>query len=194
MAHRLGWHNRGYLPHFDGYGAAQHVVFRTFDSLSAAIVQKSATLPVSDARRFVDTQLDGSHTGRIFEDQFAASEMEETLRHFDGQRFDLLAWCVMPNHIHVLIVPLGENRMGDIVRTWKMQATKRLGGGRVFAADYFDRYMRNSKQMETTLLYIEYNPVKAGLCLYPEQWRWSSASKKSEGWFPNAQNCPVFLS
>jgi putative transposase len=89
---------------------------------------------------------------------------------------------------------LGENRLGDIVRTWKIQATKQLGGGQIFAKDYFDRFIRNSKHMATTLAYIENNPVKAGLCREAEEWPWSSASKKTNGWSPKTANCPLFLS
>jgi REP element-mobilizing transposase RayT len=193
MNNRLGWHNRGYLPHFDCYGAAQHVIFRTFASLDAASINNARTMSQDQARAWLDEKLDHSKTGRIFDGTRAADMMEETLRYFDGSRFDLLAWCVMPNHVHSLIVPLGENRLGDIVRTWKMQATKRLGCGRVFATDYYDRFIRNSKHMATTLAYIENNPVKAGLCIEPSEWAWSSASKKAQGWMPRTENCPLFL-
>jgi REP element-mobilizing transposase RayT len=100
----------------------------------------------------------------------------------------------MPNHIHALIVALGENRLGDIVRTWKMQATKRLSQGQIFAADYFDRFIRNSRQLASAIAYIEENPVHAGLCRYAAEWHWSSAAKKGDGWLPKFDNCPVYLS
>ena len=194
MKNRLGWHNRGYLPHFDCYGAAQHVIFRTVASLDSGLLQQAEAMQPDQARRWIDSHLDLSKSGRIFDDENAAMIMENTIRHFDGTRFDLLSWCIMPNHVHVLFVALGENRLGDIVRTWKIQVTKQLGGGQIFASDYFDRFIRNSKHMAITLAYIENNPVKAGLCLYPEEWLWSSASKKSTGWVPNSSNCPVYLS
>jgi putative transposase len=194
MNNRLGWHNRGYLPHFDCYGAAQHVIFRTFASLDAASINNARTMSQDQARTWLDEKLDHSKTGRVFDDAKAASIMEETIRYFDGTRFDLLAWCIMPNHVHVLLVALEENRLGDIVRTWKMRATNQLSGGKIFADDYYDRFIRNSKHMATTLAYIENNPVKAGLCRESEDWQWSSASKKSQGWRAKSDNCPLFLS
>jgi putative transposase len=194
MKERKGWHYRGYLPHFDGYGAAQHVVFRTFHALRPDQVEQSRDMSTNQARTWIDRQLDFSRAGCVFDEPSAATIMEETLHYFDGDRFDLLAWCIMPNHIHVLLVAIGDNRLGDIVRTWKIQATKRLGRGKVFADDYFDRYIRNKAHMAFTLAYIETNPVKAGLCIEPDEWQWSSAAKKATGWLPKAHNCPVFLS
>lgn len=194
MAERLGWHVRGYIPHFDGYGAAQHIVFRTLNSLHRDVISGAEKMSVTQARHWIDTQLDLSKEGRVFSDIRAAMMMEEIIRHFDGERFDLLAWCIMPNHLHVFIVPLGHYHLGSIVRTWKVQASKWLGGGQIFASDYFDRYIRDTKHMATTLAYIENNPVKAGLCLEPHQWEWSSASKRAKGWIPNTKNCPLFLS
>ena len=193
MGERMGWHTRGYLPHFDGYGCAQHVVFRTQNSLTSEIVEETSFMSTQAARQWIDIQLDQSISGRIFNDTKAALMMEETIRHFDGSRFDLLAWCIMPNHLHALIVPLGDNQLGKIVRCWKMQATKRLGGGQVFAADYFERFVRDTRHLAITLAYIENNPVKAGLCGQPHDWPWSSASKKAQGWVPNTSNCPVFM-
>ena len=53
-----------------------------------------------------------------------------------------------------------------------------FGAGSVWAADYFDRYMRDDTHYQTTKLYIEMNPVTAGLCLTPEAWPFSSAGWK----------------
>jgi putative transposase len=97
MRTRLGWHNRGYLHHFDGYGAAQRVVFRTRASLPSNIIQQTEAMDQSEARIWLDQQLDHSTNGRIFLETRPAGIMEETLRYFDGERFDLLAWCIMPS-------------------------------------------------------------------------------------------------
>ncbi|MDR1191356.1 MAG: transposase [Verrucomicrobiales bacterium] len=110
--------------------------------------------------------------------------MQNALFHADGRRYRLLAWCVMPNHVHVLIKPLVALPL--IVRTWKsytghwaLAHNEELGlgvaGGVFWMSDVWDRFMRDEKHLRTTLVYIHENPAKARLCKRPEDWRWSSA-------------------
>jgi hypothetical protein len=97
-----GWHGRGYLPHFDSPESVQHVVFRTAGSLPDALMEG---LPEDVARRrtMVDTALDRSTSGYLLRRPDAATIVENAIRYFDGQRYRLLAWCVMPNHVHVVL-------------------------------------------------------------------------------------------
>ena len=48
----------------------------------------------------------------------------ETLQHFDGERFHLLAWCVMPNHVHVVLQPFAEFELAQIMHTWKTHSAR----------------------------------------------------------------------
>ena len=102
---------------------------------------------------------------------------------FDGQRYRLLAWCVMPNHVHVVIEQIAGFTLGGIIKSWKMASTRAINAstaasGAVWASDYFDRYMRNEEQLERTIAYVENNPVSAGLCAAPADWTWSSARRR----------------
>ena len=70
--------------------------------------------------------------------------------------------------------------MGAVVRSWKQFSANRINkamnrSGALWAADYFDRYMRDQKQFDAAKQYIETNPVAAGLCDRPMDWRFSSA-------------------
>jgi REP element-mobilizing transposase RayT len=47
--------------------------------------------------------------------------------------------------------------------------------GKFWEREPFDRYIRNQRHFQNTVAYIEGNPVKAGLCKYPEDWTWGSA-------------------
>ena len=162
-----GWHHRGYLPHYDGYGISQHVIFRLFDSI-----------PPNE--REGDDVLD-RHLGSAFmRDPRCARIVAEALLHGDGQRYALQAWCVMPNHVHALIATNAETELGQIVHAWKRFTTRRINEllgrtGRVWAKDYFDRFIRNDQHFETTKSYIENNPVVSRLCDAPKAWRFSSA-------------------
>jgi putative transposase len=199
MIELKGWHSRGYLPHFDAKGVVQHIVLNTANALAPEFFESLSNLEPSEKRRRIDAALDASSRGRVFENTRFAFALETQLRHFDGVRYDLLAWCIMPNHFHVVLCCLGSATLGQIVRTWKVQTTVTINAilgatGPVFAPDYFDRFMRNGKQTERAIAYVEDNPVAAGLCLEPQEWRFSSAHYRASGWHPKTENLPLSLS
>jgi REP element-mobilizing transposase RayT len=104
----------------------------------------------------------------------------------------------MPNHVHIICSILGTHTLGQIVRSWKVLATSTINRksgtrGAVFAKDYFDRFMRNGVQTESAITYVENNPVAAGLCVDPADWRYSSAWQRSHGWEPKTSNLPLSL-
>jgi len=91
----------------------------------------------------------------------------------------------MPNHVHVILKP--HEKLPEIVR-WLKTATaaraNRLAGrtGQPFwQREYFDRWIRNGKELASVIEYVEVNPVKAGLVSCAEDWPWSSASKPTGG-------------
>ena len=93
-------------------------------------------------------------------------------------RYELRAWCIMPNHVHVLF-KVGSASMSEIVGGWKKHtarlANRLLGqSGAFWAEDYFDTYMRGVEHERKTVRYIESNPAKAKLVLDPKEWPWSS--------------------
>jgi REP element-mobilizing transposase RayT len=113
-------------------------------------------------------------------DDRIAAVVQNALLYFDGVRYKLPAWVVMPNHVHALIVPKAEFALEDIVHSWKSftsnEANKLLNrSGRFWQEDYYDRFIRNAQHYLDAIEYIEKNPVKAGLCRRPEDWPFSSA-------------------
>jgi putative transposase len=174
----LGWHRPHRLPHFDSPEINQFVTFRLADSLPANAVNRDANNDMR--RREIERELDGNHGSCWLRTPDIADLVERALLMFDGERYRLWAWCVMPNHVHCLFEAANGHRLGDIVKSWKAytgtKANRILGRrGAFWQRDYFDRYMRNEEQMSRTIDYIERNPVQAGLCLHPADWRWSSA-------------------
>lgn len=109
-----------------------------------------------------------------------ASTVQNALLFFDGRRYRLHAWVVMPNHVHALLTPLAGWELGQILHFWKSftanECNKLLGRhGKFWQKESFDRYVRDERHYHNAVAYIERNPVKAGLCEKPEDWRWSSA-------------------
>ena len=174
-----GWHSRGYLPHFDSPETVQFITFRLADSLPKAVVE---TLRDKDVRfDRLDPALDTCLGACWLRRPEIASMVQDALFNFDGQRYRLLAWCLMPNHVHVVIEVLAAHSLGAIVRSWKSFTARRANElvgetGAFWHADYFDRYMRDDRHLARTIEYVEQNPVKAGLIAKAMDWPWSSAA------------------
>lgn len=189
-----GWYSRGYFPHFDGVGMTQHVCFHLFDSLPQSVLTQlreeldAAHRDIQEDknrewRKRIHEFLDAGYGSCALGDARLAKTVEDSLLHFDGDRYALHAWCVMPNHVHTLFTPLGRFAMSNIVHSWKSftahECNKLLGReGRFWQREPFDRYIRSKRHFRTALAYIEANPVKAGLCDKPEDWEWSSARRR----------------
>ena len=115
-----------------------------------------------------------------------ADEMERALTRFDDERYRLIAWCIMPNHVHTMVETMPGFGVGAVVHSWKSFSSKRanriLGrSGAFWMPDYFDRYIRDEQHLRATVSYIEGNPVKAGLVGRPSDWPWSSARWRETG-------------
>ena len=133
---------------------------------------------------------------------------EEALLFFHNERYELLAWCVMPNHVHVL-VHVWQTPLSKMVQSWKRHiatqaeaylAERRSPTRRVLAGDtnaparraalqtlrwqreYWDTFMRSEEQEKTAVRHIENNPVKAKLRRAPAEWLCSSARFRDEYW------------
>jgi len=110
--------------------------------------------------------------------------VQNTLLFFDGERYRLLGWCIMPNHVHVVFEMLDTHSLSAILKGWKSFTSKQANAqlarsGSFWGADYFDRYMRNQVHLMQTIEYVENNPVKAGLVSEPSAWPWSSAGART---------------
>ena len=178
MTQARGWHSRGYLPHFDSPETVQFVTFRLADSLPRSVVE--ALRLQADTVRLVDRELDAGRGACWLQRAEIAGLVQDALLHFDGERYRLLAWCLMPNHVHIVFEMLGSNSLSDIIGSCKSftarRANAKLGrSGPFWHPDYFDRYMRDEDHLGRTIDYVEQNPVKAGLVSTAVDWPWSSA-------------------
>lgn len=172
MDSRSGWHCRGYLPHYDQPGILQAITFRLADSLPAAVRDWS----------LVQAELDRLHGLCALRDGRIASMLENLLLSGDGASYSLLAWVIMPNHVHVLIETLTDAPVGELVRGWKgpvaREANRLLGrSGRFWEPEYHDRYIRDADHLQRAVLYLHNNPVVAGLVVDPVEWPFSSAHR-----------------
>ena len=182
-----GWYSRGYLPHFDHPASLQGVTFHLADSLPTraleTLKERSKLKKDADAelRRLIEKYLNAGHGSCYLKDPRIAETVEQTLFHFDGKRYRLLAWVIIPNHVHVLIEMFPGYPLADLLHSWKSftahEANNLLGRkGKFWQTEYFDRFIRNEEHFNNAVFYIHNNPVKAGLVSSPEDYRFSSAS------------------
>ena len=182
-----GWHSRGYLPHFDGGEIAQTVTIRLFDSMPQAVLEQWRAelqhLPQEDfdreQRKRMDAYLDRGYGSCYLQEDRIAKIVQDALLHFDGERYALHAWVVMPNHLHALFTPKANWEMSQITHSWKSftasECNKALHRkGEFWQREPFDRFIRDDQHYASAVSYIENNPVKAGLCAAPEDWQWGS--------------------
>ncbi len=192
------WHSRGYIPHLDQPGLVQFVTFRLVDSVPSEVVlrwkdelnitsETSADQPrCVTLRRRMERWADQGHGACWLRDPRVARQVEDALLHFDSDRYHMIAWVVMPNHVHALVEVFSGFPLDGIVHSWKSftaHAANRVlaRAGSFWMPDYVDRYIRNEEHLAATTAYIEGNPVKAGLVSSPADWPWGSAARRSSG-------------
>ena len=200
----LGWHERGYLPHCDFPGLIQFVTFRLADSMpSSRRAEWEHLLAIDDVREKrtkLESYLDRGHGCCNLRESGTAQLVEQTLLYFHEKRCEVVAWCVMPNHVHVL-VHIWQTPLWKLVRSWKRhvaitdgpKALERRSPTRREPVDwlgrrpalqwqreYWDTFMRDEDQERTAVRYIENNPSKARLCTRALDWQYSSARFRDE--------------
>jgi putative transposase len=105
--------------------------------------------------------------------------LEQLARQRSGGQLLLFGYVVMPNHLHLLLVPRNRG-LAAIMREFKSRtgqelARLRRARGPIWQARYFDFILRRVGDFWEKLEYIHHNPVAAGLVTSAEGWRWSSA-------------------
>jgi REP element-mobilizing transposase RayT len=103
---------------------------------------------------------------------------------FEDKRYRLYAWCVMPNHVHVIVRPFATVELSKILLSWKSfsakEANRLLGRhGTFWGTEYYDHLISSDDELRSSIRYVWENPEKA--CLRDWPWRW----KTEESNFPD---------
>ena len=184
-----------YLPHWTLEGATYHVAFRLADSLPEQVVElwrlereKIASNAQSQNRALteheetrlrqlysekVEKYLDAGHGECWLKDGCVAVVVRDALRHFDSQRYEVCAWCVMPNHVHVVVRPARGYDLPGILHSWKSFTANRINqmlgrSGTVWQPESYDHLIRDQRDFQHAVAYVLDNPRTAGL----EDWPW----------------------
>ena len=192
-----------YLPHWKLPGGTYAVTFRLADSLPTTVLdhyrhKRKALLDLLETHAraggsrsaleqmlslrnqlaqlqaaVIDPELDRGHGSCLLRNDEFASLVAGALRHFDGVRYTLLAWCVMPNHVHAVLKPAAGYELEEILHSWKSftahEMDKRLGiGGTIWQKESYDHLIRDGEDLRNQVEYVLDNPGKAGL----DGWEW----------------------
>jgi carbamoyl-phosphate synthase large subunit len=110
--------------------------------------------------------LDAGHGGCLLRQRPSAQIVADTLRHFEGERYALDAFVVMPNHVHVIFKPKAEHSVSEILHSWKSFSAHALNQlhkarGQVWSEESFDRIVRDWDSLVAYREYIRRNPAEA---------------------------------
>ncbi len=175
------------LPHWRQEGATYFVTFRLADSLPASVMdeplrerdeflrrhQQSLTPErQEELKQFyqeqLEAELDKGHGACVLKEEANAVIAEQALRHFDGERYWLGHFVVMPNHLHLIVRPIMGHELSDILHSWKTftarEINQRTGGaGQLWQHESFDHIVREEHELDKFTSYITSNPERAGL-------------------------------
>jgi REP element-mobilizing transposase RayT len=186
--------NRGRLPHWEKEAGLYFITFHLADSLPHSVLAKIAErhrileagkdnhanllpeqkeLLASYSRARIEEYFDRGAGSCAFNDHRIAGAMAAALRFREGKHYRLLAWCIMPNHVHVTVKLFPGQELARVVKAWKNFSAKAanhaLGRkGQFWQREYYDRLIRNGDELDRAIRYIAENPAKAGL----KNWAW----------------------
>lgn len=182
------------LPHWTAEGATYSVTFRLADAIPAEAAEKlrkeletferelgrGQVLTLQQQVRLaklrterIDQLLNAGHGECLLRDPKAAQVMVDALKHFQGQRYNLLAWCVMPNHVHVVFTPINDHQLPRILHSWKSFTATAINkllrrSGSFWQTESYDHLVRDKADLMHHIHYVRENPKKAGL----NDWPW----------------------
>ncbi|MDZ7658681.1 REP-associated tyrosine transposase [Fodinibius sp.] len=189
------------LPHWQPENAEFFITFRLSNSLPRSTIQHIKTQKrilekklenrpldndssdkLSELRNYHQTifkkyedQLDGAKTGPTWLNKQKVADIVCKAIHFrDNSVYDLYAYCIMPNHVHLVLKMLQKNNnnatpaLTKVLQNLKSYTALKCNRilnrtGSFWQAESFDRVIRDEEELESTIRYVLNNPVKANL-------------------------------
>ena len=193
------------LPHFQPLGGQFFITFRLKDSIPEAILKayfqnrqtqfeqlkdNPAELYKASKRAFAqfDAYLDRCLTNHDYLKQNDVSQiLIATMKAHDQKSYDLLAYCIMPNHVHVVLDLSCQELLANtscyrdlyqITGSIKSYSAKRINTvlnrtGNLWQRESYDHFVRSPQELIRIIRYTILNPVNAGLTQEWTQWPYS---------------------
>ena len=198
---------RRYMPHIQPPGATFFVTFRLVNSLPKSVLEElkaavemgdKATEEIGDEtnrenieyqkylRQFgrFDAALDNNRSGpHWLRDEAVANMVVESLNYRNGRQYELITFCIMSNHVHIVFKPLPKDdgeyyALSTIMHSLKGNTARNANrllnrNGRFWQPESYDHFVRDEAELGRIIRYVLNNPVKAGLVEEWGDWPWS---------------------
>ncbi len=175
------FHRRN-LPHLYYNEGMYFVTYRLKNSIHSDVLkrlhlplQNLNTTKFNEIFKEYDSILDKSSNAVHYLNQPEIMEIcKSSLHYYDGKEYKLICYCIMPNHIHIVLELISNERyIGDIIGSIKKYSARRANNvlhkkGAFWQAESFDRLIRDETELYFIIKYVLLNPVNAGLI---ENWR-----------------------
>jgi len=136
--------------------------------------------------KYLDTCKNENHSE--IKDEIAQI-VADPIHFWDGKKIDLICYCLMSNHVHLVFRLLDKSEtdtpkyLEDMMHSIKQFSAKKCNvilnrKGDFWQHESYDRLIRNDEELFRIILYVLNNPVKAGLCKDPFDWKWTYLQEK----------------
>jgi REP element-mobilizing transposase RayT len=185
------------LPHWNCNNAIYHVCFRLVDSIPRSKQVKwekekqlllnggtaqNRPLNMNERKRLtflflkkIEACMDAGYGECLLRKSQVSEVVKDAIQYFNGRRYKLHAWCIMPNHVHVIVEPLVGHELSKIVHSWKSFTANQINRelnrtGQLWQHEPYDHIIRSEREYREQIEYVWNNPNKPGLtnCL---RWR-----------------------
>ena len=184
--HRFRGFYRRRVPHIQVAGATYFVTFRLKNSLPMEALEKLKREADLEQNRwfekfddYLDKVLCGEH---CLTDPQIANVVVEAIHYRNRKVYDLISFCIMPNHVHLIITPLEKEKgifynLTEILHSLKRHTARQSNLilnqlGAFWQDESYDHILRDEAELERTIKYVLYNPVKANLVKEQQDWKW----------------------
>lgn len=202
MQNKERYHRR--LPHIQPLGATFFITFSLEGSIPQEVkaelqkeykLKKNYIVPNSEVKELIklrkknflkyDTCLHlGNHGNHYLKNELVAVEVKKSLQYWDQKFLDLICFCIMSNHVHLVVKLLNKDEQGKLVYLHKiLQSIKQYSSrssnkilnrtGTFWQEESYDYQVRDKNELYRIINYVLDNPVKANLCKSRDQWQWS---------------------
>jgi REP element-mobilizing transposase RayT len=205
------------LPHYHPEGFSLFITYRLANPLPEEVLSDLKQQRVQDLERLqtsslaerynvekkhfshYDDWLDRCVSGLCWlEKTNVANIVIEKIQSLAGERYKLFTYCIMPNHVHLLIKYIDEGHLGHHGKTAKYPVTDTLRllkgstarycnqalgrDGEFWQHESYDHYVRDEEELGRTIHYILNNPVKAGLVDDWKKWPFTYVNPELGEW------------
>ncbi len=128
----------------------------------------------------LDKYEDAGYGSCVLKNDNVAKIVHDAISFYHGKKYNVISWCIMPNHVHVLIEVMKNISLSSILHSWRSFSSNEINkvlnrSGRLWMPEYFDRFIRDNDHFNNVVDYIHNNPVKAGLVKEATEYKWSSS-------------------